>query len=307
MYSKQKTIIYFLPLVTVLIWSVNIVITKLAIHSISAISINFYRWALAFIIFTPFVLPNIFKKWNIIKIFLPKLATLSLLGMQMFQVLMYISTYTTTATNMGVLNALIPILTISMVTLLLKEKPNIFILIGNTISLAGIFILIGQGNPLNILHKNFQIGDILVLLAILSYSMYGVLNSLWKIPLDLFTNIYLQIFFNILFHTPFLIMQGLSPINSNRIWFILYAGTLPSLVASIVWLKAIRTLGPSRISIFLNLIPILSVILAIIFLGEQWQPFHTISGLLILTGVVLSQYNPIIKLKPRHDLGTKEF
>lgn len=292
MSPQHKLYEYLLPVTAVVIWSINMLVTKLAAHAIPAMSISFYRWVLAFVVLTPFVLPRVIKQWSVVKPLLPKLAVLGLLGMLMYQGLAYEAAHTTTATNMGILNALIPTFTMLIAAVLLQVKPSAFAIVGGAISLLGIIILIGQGNLLNLLHGDFHTGDLLMLLAVLGYAVYGVLNRLWQIPLDLFSNIYLQIGFGMLLHVPFVLMQGLSPINAGNIWLVLYAGTLPSVVAPMVWVKAIHVLGPSRTSIFLNLVPVLAATLAIVFLGEQWQLFHTIGGVLTLGGVILAQYNP---------------
>lgn len=294
--TKRSIYIYLLPLTAVVIWSINMVVTKLAAQTISAISISFYRWVLAFILLTPFVLSRVLQQWQIVKPLLPKLTVLGFLGMLMYQGLAYEAAHTTTATNMGILNALIPTFTLALAAVLLGEKPGLLAIVGGMVSWIGIMILIGHGNPVNVLHGDFHIGDLLMLLAVIGYAMYGVLNRLWQIPLDLLSNIYLQIGFGMLLHIPFVLAQGLSSINATNVWLVLYAGTLPSLIAPLVWVKAIHVLGPSRTSIFLNLIPILAAVLAIVCLGEQWHLFHTVGGLLTVGGVILAQYKPAPKV-----------
>ncbi|RYZ94589.1 MAG: DMT family transporter, partial [Moraxellaceae bacterium] len=221
--------------------------------------------------------------------YLPKLAVLGLLGMLMYQGLAYEAAHTTSATNIGILNAMIPLFTLAIAALLLHEKPSLLALLGGLISLTGIAILIAKGHPLNLLVGDFHRGDILMMLAVVCYAAYGVLTRLWQIPLDLLTTIYLQIGFGILFHLPLVMSQGLSAINANNVWLVLYAGTLPSLVAPLVWIKSIQLIGPSRTSIFINLTPLITAAIAIVYLNEAWHGYHSVGGLLTLTGVILTQ------------------
>lgn len=288
----QPAYVYLLPLAAVLIWSVNVIVTKLAVGAISALSISFYRWVLAFVLLSPFVLPKVWRQRQLIWPYLPKLAVLGLLGMLMYQGLSYEAAHTTSATNIGILNAMIPLFTIGIAAVLLNEKPTLFAITGGIISLTGITVLIAKGDLLDIIGghvSSFHLGDLLMVVAVFCYAAYGVLTRLWQLPLDLLTNIYLQIGFGMLFHIPFVLHDGFSPINADNIWLVLYAGTLPSLVAPLVWVKSIQLIGPSRTSIFINLTPLLTAAIAVFYLNENWLGYHTLGAIMILGGVVMAQ------------------
>lgn len=290
--ARSNNWVYLLPFTAVVIWSVNVIVTKLAVAVIPALSISFYRWVLAFLILTPFLGLKVWRERGIIVPYLPKLALLGLFGMVMYQGLAYQAAHTTSATNIGILNAMIPIFTVFIATFLLRERASTWAVAGSVLSFLGIIILIGKGNPLNVLSGDFHLGDVLMLAAVLCYAAYGVLTRLWQIKLDLLSNIYIQIAFGVIFHLPLMMYYGFAAITPENLWVILYAGTLPSLVAPIVWVKAIQLIGPNRTSIFINFTPILTAMIAVSFLGEQWQIYHTVGGLLTLLGVGLAQIKP---------------
>ena len=106
--------VYLLPLAAVIIWSINVIVTKLAVGAISAISISFYRWVLAFLLLSPFLVMPLWRQRAVIVPYLPKLAVLGLLGMLMYQGLAYEAAHTTSATNIGILNAMIPLCTLAI-------------------------------------------------------------------------------------------------------------------------------------------------------------------------------------------------
>lgn len=290
----QPAYVYLLPLAAVLIWSVNVIVTKLAVGAISALSISFYRWVLAFALVSPWMLPRVWQQRQLIKPYLGKLAVLGGLGMLMYQGLSYEAAHTTSATNIGILNAMIPLFTIGIAAALLHEKPTLFAMAGGLVSLTGIVVLITTGNPFHLLadslhHGDIHQGDILMLLAVMCYAAYGVLTRLWHLPLDLLSTIYLQIGFGMLFHLPLVWYDGFSPMTAQNIWLVLYAGTLPSLVAPLVWVKSIQLIGPSRTSIFINLTPLLTASIAVVYLNEHWYGYHSIGALMILGGVIMAQ------------------
>ncbi len=117
--------IYF-PILAVLIWSLNIVVTRYVSDYISPVSISFYRWLIAFIILTPFMFLSVWRQRRLVIPYLPKLAVLSAFGMVLYQGLAYTAAHYTSATNMGIVNAFIPIFTIFVSLAILKDVPNRF-------------------------------------------------------------------------------------------------------------------------------------------------------------------------------------
>lgn len=289
---KPPIYIYCLPLAAVLIWSVNVVITRIAIDVISPLSISFYRWFFALLILTPILLPQVWRQRQTVKQYLPKLAVLGLFGMVIYQGLAYVAAHSTTATNMGIINGLIPLMTIVIASFLLKEKPSRFAIAGGLLSLLGLAVLIGQGNPANLLRGDIHHGDGLMLLAVTGYACYGVLLRRWQIPLSTWSSVYVQIFFGALFQLPLVMYAGFSPVGLQNGWIIFFSCLFPSILAPFLWMKAIAAMGPSRTSIFMNLLPIFTALIAIFCLGEVWHNYHTLGGLMALGGVILAQAKP---------------
>lgn len=131
-----------LPIIAVLIWSINIVVTRYVADFISPVSISFYRWFFAFILLTPFVVRPLCRQWALIRAHLGQLAVLSAFGLVLYQGLAYTAAHYTTATNMGLINAFIPIFTIFVSLLILKDIPNRFAMIGSILSFAGLVYII---------------------------------------------------------------------------------------------------------------------------------------------------------------------
>lgn len=290
--NKHSPYIYLLPIAAVLIWSVNVVVARVAVDVISPLSISFYRWFFALLVLTPILLPQVWQQRQIVKQYWPKLAVLGLFGMVIYQGLAYVAAHSTTATNMGIINGLIPLVTIVVATFLLKERPSPYAIAGGLLSLLGLAVLIGQGNPANILKGDIHSGDGLMLLAVIAYACYGVLLRRWQIPLSTWRSVYVQIFFGALFQLPLVMYAGFSPITIQNGWIIVFSVGFPSILAPFLWMKTIAALGPNRSSIFMNLLPVFTALIAIFYLGEVWHSYHTLGGLLALSGVLLAQLKP---------------
>lgn len=287
--SKYQKWAFVLPLIAVLIWSLNIAVTRYVADYISPVSISFYRWFVAFILLTPFMLPKVWKQRDLIRPLIGKLAVLSAFGMVLYQGLSYTAAHYTTATNMGLVNAFVPIFTIFISYLILKDTPNRFAIFGSLLSFVGLLYVMSQGHFSSLFEQGGHWGDMVMVIAVGFYTFYGVFLKKWQLQLPLMTSLYIQIVFALLYHLPFLLWLGLDSINSANIASVLYAGIFPSLIAPLLWMIAVQAIGPNRTSIFMNLMPVFTAIIATFWLSEHWTIYHTIGGVTILVGIILAQ------------------
>lgn len=283
-------LLYFLPpLGAVLIWSGNMTINQLTVGAIAPSSIAFLRWVLALAVLTPFVLPSAWRHREAIRRAWPKLALLGLLGMAMWQGLAYVAAETTSATNMGILAAMVPLLTVLLSALVLREPPSLGGTLGGLLALLGVSVLLGRGDPLSLLALDVAIGDLLMVVAAGCYALYGVMLKRWPLEMPPWVILYLQAAFATLFLLPGYLLGPMTPIDGQNAGLILYAGIPASIVTTYLWMRAIREIGASQASIFINLMPLFSAVIAMVLLGERIGLFHLVGGSLVLAGVIMAQ------------------
>jgi drug/metabolite transporter (DMT)-like permease len=128
-------------------------------------------------------------------------------------------------------------------------------------------------------------GDALMLVAVASNALYGVLLKRWAVPLTTLQQLYVQIGFGILVILPFWLHAPSSPITAQNIPLILYAGIPASIGAPFFWMSGIKQIGPARASLYMNLLPIFVAVAASTLLGEELHAHHAVGGLLALAGV----------------------
>ncbi|SDY76087.1 DMT family transporter [Acinetobacter kyonggiensis] len=291
MTQQNKTVWWALalPLLAVLIWSLNITVTRYVVDYISPVSISFYRWLVAFLVLTPFMSVKVWRERQLVVQHWKQLAVLAAFGMVLYQGLGYTAAHYTTATNMGIINAFIPIFTIFVSMLMLKDIPNRFAVVGSLLSFMGLLYVMAQGNLLNLVQSGGHLGDVMMVLAVFFYAFYGVFLKKWQLKIPLMISLYVQIIFALLYHLPFVLWLGLDAINPQNVGSVLYAGIFPSLIAPLVWMLAVQMIGPNRTSIFMNLMPVFTAIIANIWLAEAWTVYHSLGGVIILLGIVLAQ------------------
>lgn len=209
--------------------------------------------------------------------------------MGLYQGLAYEAAKTTSATNMGVIVALMPLQSALLSSLLAGEAMSRSRLGGAMMSVTGLVFLTTQGHPMNLLHDAVHAGDALMLVAVASNALNGVLLKRWAIPLSTWEKLYIQVGFGILLLAPFWYLAPPSPITMQNAPLIAYAGTFASIGAPFCWINGVKQLGPSRASQYLNMLPLVVALAAFTLLREPLQLYHLAGGSLALAGVWLGQ------------------
>lgn len=283
--------LYLFPLLAVVIWAGNAIVNKLSFGIIAPEAIAFYRWFFAMLVLTPFMLKPVWKNRRTIIPLLPKLASLAALGMVLNQSLAYFAAATTTATNMALINSLVPMVSLFLAVPLLKQKLTPLVFGGTLISLLGLVFMLSHGDMAN-LAIGVTEGDLLLLISAFVYALYGVLLKRWQLPISTWESVYIQGIIAVLMLTPLLLSAPSVAISSQAAPLILYAALGASLIAPWAWINGIGKLGAERTSVFFNLMPILAAILAAMILDETLAIYHYLGGSMVIMGVMLVQIKP---------------
>ena len=282
-----------LAVMATIIWSGNFIIARGVHTQIGPVSLAFFRWLTATIIIAPFA----WEKYKVEKKQVPAnwkyLGWVSLTGIALFNTFVYVAGHSTTAINMALIGTTSsPIFATIMAFIFLKEKINIFRITGMMICIAGIVLLLSKGSLQTLTSFHFSTGDLWILTGAFSFAVYNILVR--KRPGILSSLNFLFVIFaagTIMLFPFFLIELFLgSPTQWSISLFgaILYLGAGTSVIAFLCWNKALHSLGAGRTVLFGNLIPVFSALEAVILLGEKITNIHIISGVLVITGLVIA-------------------
>lgn len=299
---------FLFPLIAVFLWSLNAIVSKAAATAIDPAAISFYRWALALVVMTPFVFRSVLKNKQIVMKHWWQLAILGALGMMIYQSLAYYAAHSVSATFMGIMNSLIPLLTVIISIFVLRIIPTVGIVVGAALSLSGLVWLVSQGNPSSLLTHGLGTGELLMIIASAAYALYGVLTKRWGIKLSSWDSLYIQIFFGVILLIPSFVLADDVSLNSHNIGLVLFAGIAASIIAPAMWIQGVMRLGANTTSIFMNLAPVFTAIIAIFALGEELKSYHLIGGGVVLLGVMLAQQlrTPLTQVFSRRKKTTQE-
>ncbi|MEG1041115.1 MAG: DMT family transporter [Pseudomonas sp.] len=280
---------YAFPLLAIFIWAGNTVITKMSAGAIFPAEIGFYRWLLAGLLFTPFLLRPMLRHWAEIRPNLGKIFVLGVLGMAVYQSLAYFAAAITSATNMGIILSLMPLMSLALAIISLGQRLTFGALIGAVVSFVGVLVVVSAGDLGALLQHGVNGGDLMMLIATLAYALYSTLLKKWQLRLPPLVLLYLQVLVAIIVLLPLFLLSDKTGLGQGNIGLVLYACVLASMIAPLAWMQAVSRLGPSRTTLFFNLLPAITAVIAAVVLDEQLALYHVSGGLMTLAGVILAE------------------
>ena len=280
------------PVLATLIWAASTVVNRLSVGVIDPAAISFYRWLIALLVLSPALLPRVWRLRRQIRPHLPKLWLLGLLGMSLYQSLAYFAAHTVSATSIGLILATMPLLTVLLAFPILKTRPTATLLVGALVSFAGLTWLLAAGDLPSLWAHGVGRGELMMLLASLSYALYCVLVKRWQIPLPTWESLYVQIICGTLLLVPPFVLAPSIALTTANVPLVLFAGLFASALAPGLWMRGLQTLGAEKTSVLMNLVPLFTAVLAIALLGESLHLYHAVGGGLILLGIGLAQWKP---------------
>ncbi|MCW2484059.1 DMT family transporter, partial [Candidatus Symbiopectobacterium sp. NZEC135] len=140
-----------------------------------------------------------------------------------------------------------------------------------------------------ILAQGIGRGEVMMFIAALAYALYGVLTKRWSIALPTWVSLYVQIAFGVVLLLPNLLLAESIALNAQNIPLVLFAGIFASILAPWMWIVGVMRIGANNASIFINLTPVFTALIAVTLLHETLHSYHIVGGVMVLLGVVMAQ------------------
>lgn len=289
-----STVLYLL-LATAL-WAANAIAGQLLVGSISPITLSTVRWGLAALMLLPLgwrILMPRSPLWR----FKFRFLLLGLLGVGSYNVLLYLALQTSTAINVTLIGASMPIWMLLIGAVFYKVKPTFLQLNGAVVSLVGVMVVLTRGELESLLSMRAVMGDLFIMLATILWAFYSWMISRpgesserqWPWAEFLMAQVMIGFLWTMLF-------DGLEIATGHafihlEFWtgaLIVFIAIGPSLVAYRCWGLGVSRAGPTVAAFFANLIPLFTALLSAAILGDPPRVFHGLAFLLIVGGIVIS-------------------
>lgn len=296
--ENKHTTGHLLALLTIIIWGTTFISTKILLNDFTPVEILFFRFIMgliALIIVYPYRMSVVNRKHELL------FAAAGLCGVTLYYLLENIALTFTMASNVGVICSLAPFFTAIAAFLFLKEEPlRINFFFGFVVAMVGIYLISFSGA------SNFQLnplGDLLAVAATVVWAFYSVLTrKISSFGYNTLQTTRKMFFYGILFMIPALFLfdfkLGLErfadPVN---LFNLIFLGLGASALCFVTWNFAVKVLGPVKTSIYIYIIPVITVVTSVIVLHEKITWLAAIGTALTLAGLFLSEGRIFLKKK----------
>lgn len=281
---------HFYACMTIVIWGTTYVSTKILLTALSPIEILFLRFAVGFIalmLLYPHRLKLADRKQEWI------FAAAGLCGVTLFFLLQNIALTHTQASNVGIIITIAPFFTAVFSYLFADgEKPRLPFFIGFILAFIGI-VLVSAGGSGGI--RINPLGDLLTVLAAAIWAVYLLLMKRISGYRYHTVQVTRRIFFyGLLFMLPALFVFGFQPdleqlMGPVNLFNILFLGLGASALCFVTWNSAVKILGPVKTSVYIYLVPAVTVLSSVIVLRETITALVALGAALTLAGLIISE------------------
>ncbi len=274
------------------LWSANMLVARWSSPWFPPHALAFWRWTIALVPMLAICGVILWRRRDEVRREWRDLLVLGALGMWVCGAFVYIGGATTTATNIGLLYAGVPVLVMLLSAAVFHERLGAAQIIGAGIALLGVLAIIARGETQTLLGLQFTVGDIWAFVAATCWAIYTVLMRFRPSRLDPFLRLTAVTIAGVLVLAPLTLAEallvGLPPLEWRSLAAALIVGLLPGFGAYQAYSWLLREVGATRTSLVLYLTPVYTALLSWLLLGEAIRGYHLAGATLVLGGVWLA-------------------
>ncbi|MDE5879950.1 MAG: DMT family transporter [Desulfovibrio sp.] len=280
---------HLVALATIIVWGVTFISTKMLLEDFTPVDILLLRFLLGWLALwavCPHALPVRSRKDELL------FAVAGLSGVSLYFLLENVALTLTFASNVGVIVAVAPFFTALLAwRFLAGARPGAAFIAGFVVAITGIVCISLSGSDLSL----DPAGDVLALLAALSWAFYSIVVRLLAArgygSLRATRRIF---FYGLLCMLPILPFTGLSfrseallrPVNWANLLFL---GLCASALCFVTWTFCVRRLGAVKASLYIYLVPVVTVLTSILVLHERLTWLSGAGMALTIAGLLISE------------------
>ena len=279
-----------------LLWAGNAVVGRLVSGLVPPMTLNFLRWALAFLLLLPVAAAvlragsGLWSHWR-------RYAVLGLLGVGCYNALQYLALTTSTPLNVTLVAASSPVWMLAIGAFWFGQQVSRRQVLGAVLSIAGVLVVLARGDWSQLLAVRLVAGDLYVLLATAAWAVYSWLLVTPGDPPAIRSNWAAFLLAQMVFGLGWsgLFAAGEWSLTDARIHWswplaaaMAYIAVGPAIVAYRCWGLGVQRAGPNVAGFFANLTPLFAALMSAAFLGELPRPYHGVAFALIVGGIVVS-------------------
>ena len=279
-----------------LLWAGNAVVGRLMNGLVPPVTLNFLRWALAFLLLLPLA-GWVLRRGSGLWLHWKRFAVLGLLGVGCYNALQYLALKTSTPLNVTLVAASGPVWMLAIGAIWFGQRVSQRQLAGAALSIAGVLVVLSRGDWQLLTQVRLVPGDFYVLLATAAWAFYSWLlvrpGDPPAIRGDWAAFLMAQVALGLVWSGLFAAGEWAAG-DAHIEWgwplvaALAYVAIGPAILAYRCWGMGVNRVGPNIAGFFANLTPLFAAVLSAAFLGELPHLYHATAFLLIVGGIVVS-------------------
>jgi len=282
---------YLLLTLANLFWAGNWIVGRGIRGDVPPLALSFWRWIIALLFILPLAWPHLRRDWPQLVPSWRWLALFGFLGTATYNALAYVGLQYTTATNGLLLNSFIPVAIVALGWAFLGKRLRPVEALGVLTSLAGVMTIVARGDIAVLAGLHLNIGDIWILISVFAWAIYTLMLP-HRPEVHAFSFLAAIAVFGVVELLPAYLWELAEGRHMSLSWSslgaALYTGIFPAFLGFVFWNKGVAEVGPARAGLFIHLMPAFGILLSIVFLGEQPEPYHAVGIVLIFGGIWLN-------------------
>jgi len=276
-----------------LLWAGTTVAGKMLTGTMPALSFAFIRYTISTLCFLPFLSYTEFKQVKVRHI--PAILSLGFFMVFLFNILFFTALSYAPATTVSLISSINPIVTLFILSLVLRRLPKKAQLLAFMLSFAGTAMIITKGRiSYDILTGS--IGEFLMIASVFMQIAYAM--TMKKISAH-FSPLFLSFATGVsglLFILPFIcnkeFITSFNSLGSHQWMLLCYVGTLGTAAGMLFYSMGIKRAGPATTNLIVfSTMPVFVGIFSFFLLGEHLTQWHIIGGTLVISALIIGLRN----------------
>ena len=287
--TRERLVLGKLALVA-LIWAASFTAGRIAVSEMSPQTVGVWRYVIACVALTVALIaleggfPRLSRKQCI------GVVLLGVTGVFVYNLCFLYGIRTVPASRAALIVAINPVFVALGAWLLFRQRLTRIRMLGSALALVGAATVISHGNLLALLAGNLGRGEALLVACTFSWVAYTLIGSRMLAGMSpLAATTYAAISGTAMLIVTAAWTEGLTlPSASLAGWgSVVFLGVLTTAVAFVWYYEGVKTIGPARAGVFINLVPVMAVVLGVLLLGESLDAATVVGGAITIAGVFL--------------------
>jgi len=283
--KRRESAASLFGVIVAFIWGMTFLSIKVALREFGPMSLSLFRFVIASVLLAGIMTvshTHFAIAWRDV----PLLALSSFVGVTLYFFFENNGILRLTASESSLIIGVIPVVTLIAEILFLHTRPGRLVVLGIVLSFVGVALIVLRSESASV----SPLGYLYMAGAALSWVVYGFATQPLSGRYPMLAITFWQMVIGAIGCIPFAVAekQVWAGLSAAALFNAAYLGIFGSAIGYWLYVIVLEHLGPGRSSVFINLIPVVSVAASFVILGERLSALQIIGGIIAISGVYMA-------------------